>query len=163
MYFGEWSRIRANGSSAREVARSLAVNGLPCVAVDLLGRARIGDAAERRKILDGLEGIEPEGLAWEAERRYEHWFAPAMEEEEAIRGSTLHDGALAEVLTHGDAAARERALLIVSAQGRRELRSHVEALTGAPGAIGWGARRAMRCMGWGSMDQRRARAVPYRV
>jgi hypothetical protein len=86
-------------------------------------------------------------------------FAPAAEEERAVRSMTIGDDALAEVVAHGDVAARARALLAVSAQARRALRPWVEALTGARDDVGWGARRAMRCLGWGAVDQRRARGV----
>jgi hypothetical protein len=162
-YFGEWAVRTDSVASCIQTARELLEQGLPRIALDVLRFREETDEALWEKpdnvldeLLEELSGIDPDALLDAPERHYTHWFGEARRVEAALREGPWNLERCREALDGTDEAERSLALLQVSAQRHEELLPTIEALSGAPEPIGWCARRALRCMGRGTMPQRRA-------
>ncbi len=153
LYFGEWASIMADSGRLSDVIDDLLRRNLRFLAHDLL-----------ETLLDHLDGrllavreklAESEPLEeWGPDREYGFWFQDAEEEEAAVRGAKARASTLGAALEIGDLPTRMNALLVISWKGFGELVPQVESLVSSPEPLGWAARRALRAMHRGTMEQR---------
>jgi HEAT repeat protein len=153
LYFGEWASIMADSGRLSEVIDDLLHRNLRFLAHDLLETlldqldARLLAVREKLADSDPLE-------EWGPDREYGYWFQDAAEEEAAVRGSKAGTATLRAALERGDLPTRLQALQVISWKGPGELVPVIESLVSSPEPLGWAARRALRAMNRGSMEQR---------
>lgn len=145
LLFGRWSEVFASAEASVAAARGLIAEGLPEAAADCVGGYWREDGAEAKTLYRTLR---PGPYRRNPEREYNHWFEDAQREEAALAAADDGDAALAAAIRGDDPTARARALYVVSRHERTALRGEVEARQRDDGAVGWGARRVMRRMGW---------------
>jgi len=91
---------------------------------------------------------------WGKDRDYSYWFNDAAGEEATVRRAKAGVSTLRAALEKGDLPTRMNALQIISWKGHGELVPLVESLVSSPEPLGWAARRALRAMNRGTMEQR---------
>jgi hypothetical protein len=152
MFFGEWAPIMADQRRFSKVIGELLRGDLRYLARDLL---EIQDDLDRsledlRASLRELDPLEEEG----GERDYPYWIKLAAQEEEDVRGAKAGPSTLRAAVEKGDLQTRMRALQVISWKGYEDLVPLVESLVSEAEPLGWAARRALRAMNRGTMEQR---------
>lgn len=151
-YFGEWS---ARLEEPLALVRALIEQGLPRLALDVLSATDAGLTPAGEDLYDELEYLDPNPRStMSGPLAYHHWFKDAAREEESWRAVDTGSVALARVLAEDGEGARLTAMLAISGNGIAPP-PIVAQLTSRMDAIGWAARRVMRCGGTGTMNERR--------